>query len=95
MGACVECSKMCPNSDIDIKKSTNENITINTKNKIKKRNKEKDINNNIKDLDLGNIYISQDDNNEKPIMDINKVNEILTKENQERKSYKNEIAKTN
>ena len=74
---------MCPYNDIDIKKSTKDNITINTNNKIKKRNTKTDINNNIKDLDLGNIYISQDDNNDKQIMDINKVNEILNKENQE------------
>ena len=74
---------MCPYNAIDIKKSTKDNITINTNNKIKKRNTKIDINNNIKDLDLGNIYISQDDNNDKQIMDINKVNEILNKENQE------------
>ena len=74
---------MCPYNDIDIKKSNKDNITINTNNKIKKRNTKIDINNNIKDLDLGNIYISQDDNNDKQIMDINKVNEILNKENQE------------
>ena len=89
--------KMCPNSDIDIKKSTNEIKTINTNNKIKKRKIKTDIENNIIDLDLGNIYNSKNDNNDindKPIMDIKKVNEILNKENKERKSYKNEMTIT-